>query len=105
VVVDDRVRAVATPALLRLREVLEHRHQLQSLARSRGGEHIQVGDGGDVGRLIEHEEQRRIERFSTQRARAVELLDHLLDQRHEQRPEAVLITDGRAEIEGVRAAV
>jgi hypothetical protein len=51
-VVDDRVRAVAAPALLCLREVLEHRHQLQSLPGSCRREHVQIGHGGDVGRLV-----------------------------------------------------
>jgi hypothetical protein len=53
-VVDDRVSAVAAPALLRLSEVLKHGYQLQALAGSCRREHIQIRHGRDVGGFVEH---------------------------------------------------
>jgi hypothetical protein len=69
VVVDDRV-CFAAPPLVDLGEVLDDRHELEPLAGTGGGDLIEVGKRRDIRRLVEHEEQRALDRPAGGPARA-----------------------------------
>jgi hypothetical protein len=57
VVVDDRVGAFSTPAVIRLGEVLKDREELHSVAGTRRGQDVEVVERCNVGKLVEHDEQ------------------------------------------------
>jgi hypothetical protein len=60
VVVNDR-RPAAPVARLHLRQILPDGDELNSMARGRGDDAIQVCKGSNARRLVEHDQQRRVE--------------------------------------------
>jgi hypothetical protein len=74
-----------------LAEVLKHRQHLHALAGGSGGDLAKVGQGCDVGGLIEAQQQGRVDRpagFGAARERG---FDDGVDQRGEQAAEAMLV--------------
>jgi hypothetical protein len=93
VVVEDRL-GLARPALFGLLEVLEDGDELQALAAAGGGELGEVGQRGEVGGLVEHEQQRRVDRLAGAGGALVDAGDDVVEQADEQRREALLVFGG-----------
>lgn len=101
VVGDDRLGAIAAPAIADLADVLKHAQGLDSLAGASGGDLIEIGQRRDVGGLIEAEQQRRIDR-AVRRRRAVKRgRHHVGDQRREQPAQAPLVLRRGDQVERV----
>jgi hypothetical protein len=62
VVGDDRLSALVAPAVGDLGDVLKGGEQLHTLAGAGRGDLIEVGQRGDVGRLVQAQQQRRVDR-------------------------------------------
>jgi len=101
VVGHHRLGAVAPPALADLAEVLKHRQNLHALAGRGRGDLAQVRQRRDVGRLVEAQKQRRVDRPPGPRAAREGLLDDRVDQRREQAAEAVLVVRRRGQVQRV----
>jgi hypothetical protein len=84
VVGDDRLGALASPAVGDLAEVLKHRQQLHALAGRGGGDLVEVGQRRDVGGLVEAHKQRRVDRPAGERRARERGGDDVGDQRGEQ---------------------
>ncbi len=80
VVVQHRRRpgAVAGP---HLGQVLPDRHELDPVRRTGRGQPVELGQRGDVRRLVEHDEERRVERAARTGGLAKACDKHLLGQR------------------------
>ena len=100
VVVHHRGRPCAV-AGAHLRHVLPDRHQLDPMGRGGGGQAVEFGQGGDVRRFIEHDEQGRIQRCARTGGVGEGLNEDLLRQGGEVAAEATLVMGGRAEVQGV----
>ncbi len=94
VIVHDTARTGAV-AGVQLRKVLPHRDELHAVTRRRRRQHVEFGQGCNVGGLIEHDEQRRVERCTLPAGSLVRGLDDLGHQGGEQRPQATLVMGGR----------
>lgn len=101
VVGDDRLGAIAAPAIADLADVLKHAQELDSLAGASGGDLIEIGQRRDVGGLIEAEQQRRIDRAARRRRAVKRGGHHVGDQRREQPAQAPLVLHRGDQVERV----
>src|SRR5688572_30441855 len=99
-VVEDRVGLAAPPGF-ELSEVLYDRHELQALPRSRRRELVETRKRRDVRRLIEHQQQRRVERSSGAGGVRIDARNDLVDQGHEQRAQTLLTGGCGAQVRSV----
>jgi hypothetical protein len=68
----------------------------------RGGcQRIEIGQGGDVGRFVEHDEERWVEWTAGPGDLVVDVLDDLAHDRDEERRQPALIVGRGTEIQGV----
>src|SRR5690606_23005262 len=104
VVVDDGLGEGAV-AGLDLGEVLPDGDELDADSAGGGGELGEVGEGSDVGGLINDEQERFGESATGPVGAVVDPGDDLFDEGGEQGPEAGLFVEGPADVEGVAAAI
>ena len=102
VVVDDRP-GPGTVAGGELGQVLPHGDELDPMAGRRRGQHVELGQRSHVGRLVEDDEQRRIERSAPACHAVVGRLQDPGDETGEQRSEPALLVSRGAEIQRVAA--
>ena len=104
VVVDDGLGEGAV-AGLDLGEVLPDGDELDADAAGGGGDLGEVGERGDVGGFVDHEEQWFGEPVGGPIGSVVDPGDGLFDQGGEEGSESGLFVEGSADVEGVAAAV
>src|SRR5690348_10379976 len=100
-VVDERVGSLSSPAGMRLSQVLQDRDELNAVTGGSGDDRVEVRQRRDIGDLVEHDEQWRVERPAGAIRQSVSGIQHLFEQRDEDRPQASLFSRGSAEVEGV----
>jgi hypothetical protein len=88
-----------------LGEVLDDGDELDALAGGGRGEGVEVGQRGDVGDLVEHDEERWVKRFAGRGGAVVDLGEDAGDQGDEQRSQALLFVLGCAQVGGAALAV
>ena len=98
-VVDDG-RGPLAVAGLDLGQVLPHRDQLHPEAGGGGGQCVEVAQGGDVGRLVEDDEQGRVDRPPGRRPPAHRGQD-LVDEGAEEGAELFLVVAGGGDVQRV----
>jgi hypothetical protein len=103
VVGDDRLGAVAAPAVGGLADVLDDGQQLDALAGSGRGDLVEVRQRRDVRDLVEREQQRRVDRLSGRRGALERGGGDVGDERGEQAAQAALFVRGGDQVERVVA--
>ena len=101
---DDRLGAVAAPAVVALGDVLQHAEQVHALPGAGGGDLVEVRERRDVADLVQGEQQRRVDRAAGLGAALIRAGDDVGDERGEQAAEASLVVGGRDDVERVGAA-
>ena len=102
-VVVEHGRCPCTVATLDLCQVLPDRDDLNPVRRAGRRQPVELGERGDVGRLVEHHQEGRVQRTTRFRGHGERTRQHRLCQRGEVPAQAALVMGGRAEVQRVRA--
>ena len=84
-----------------LGQVVPHGHQLDAMASGGARQRVEVGDRCDVGGLVEHHQQGRVERLAGPGHLVVGTVEDGAQHADEQRGEPTLVMGRGAQVEGV----
>ncbi len=102
-VVVEHGRSPCSVTALDLRQVLPHRDDLNAVRRAGRRQAVELRERGDVGRLVQHHQERWVERTTCFRGHGERTRQHRLCQRSEIPAQATLVMSGRAEVQRVGA--